>query len=81
MPNREIISKYYSEWWENGTNALEIPLRALNVRGHSVIVPKNTFFATPASVIHTGGEVIFADVTKNLCIDPESVKENVRGKR
>ena len=62
----------------SGTSALEIPLRALDVKGHSVIVPTNTFFATPASVIHAGGEVIFADVTENLCIDPESVKENIR---
>jgi len=61
----------------SGTSALEIPLRALDVRGHSVIVPTNTFFATPASVIHAGGKVIFADVTENLCIDPESVKENI----
>ena len=62
----------------SGTSALEIPLRALDVEGHSVIVPTNTFFATPASVIHAGGEVIFADVTENLCVDPESVKENIR---
>ena len=62
----------------SGTSALEIPLRALDVKGHSVIVPTNTFFATPASVIHAGGEVLFADVTDNLCIDPESVKENIR---
>ena len=62
----------------SGTSALEIPLRALDVKGHSVIVPTNTFFATPASVIHAGGEVIFADVTENLCTDPESVNENIR---
>jgi dTDP-4-amino-4,6-dideoxygalactose transaminase len=62
----------------SGTSALEIPLRALDAKGHSVIVPTNTFFATPASVIHAGGEVIFADVTENLCIDPESVMENIR---
>ena len=62
----------------SGTSALEIPLRALDVEGHSVIVPTNTFFATPASVIHAGGKVILADVTENLCIDPESVKENIR---
>ena len=62
----------------SGTSALEIPLRALDVKGHSVIVPTNTFFATPASVIHAGGKVIFADVTENLCIDPMSVKENIK---
>ena len=61
----------------SGTSALEIPLRALDIKGHSAIVPTNTFFATPASVIHAGGKVIFADVTENLCIEPESVKENI----
>lgn len=50
----------------------------IDVKGHSVIMPTNTFFATPASVIHAGGEVIFAAVTENLCIDTESVKENIR---
>lgn len=53
-------------------------LDEIDVKGHSVIVPTNTFFATPASVIHAGGKVIFADVTENLCIDTESVKKNIR---
>ena len=71
------VSTKYAIAVNSGTSALEIPLRALDVKGQSVIVPTNTFFATPASVIHAGGEVIFADVTENLCIDPESVKENI----
>ena len=62
----------------SGTSALEISLRALDVKGHSVIVPTNTFFATPASVIHAGGKVVLVDITENLCIDPESIKENIR---
>ena len=72
------IGTKYAIAVNSGTSALEIPLRALDVSEQSVIVPTNTFFATPASVIHAGGEVIFADVTENLCIDPESVKENIR---
>ena len=74
----EYVGTRYAIAVNSGTSALEIPLRALDVKGHSVIVPSNTFFATPASVIHAGGEVIFADVNENLCIDPESVKENIR---
>ena len=61
----------------SGTSALEIPLRALDVRDSSVIVPTNTFFATPAAVIHAGGKVIFADVTENLCLDPDSVRRKI----
>ncbi|MFC1897622.1 DegT/DnrJ/EryC1/StrS family aminotransferase, partial [Chloroflexota bacterium] len=61
-----------------GTSALEIPLRALDIQGSSVIVPTNTFFATPAAVIHAGGKVIFADTTDNLCLDPDSVKQKIQ---
>ena len=61
----------------SGTSALEIPLRVLDVQGSSVIVPTNTFFATPAAVIHAGGKVIFADVTENMCLDPDSVREKI----
>ncbi len=62
----------------SGTSALEIMLRALDIAGSSVIVPTNTFFATPASVVHGGGKVIFADCTENLCLDPKSVKKGIR---
>ena len=72
------VGTKYAVAVNSGTSALEIPLRALDVKGHSVIVPTNTFFATPASVIHAGGKAIFADVTENLCIEPESIKENIR---
>ncbi|HYB59516.1 MAG TPA: DegT/DnrJ/EryC1/StrS family aminotransferase [Candidatus Acidoferrales bacterium] len=62
----------------SGTSALEIALRALDIEGSSVIVPTNTFFATPASAIHAGGRVVFADVTDNLCLDPASVEQNIQ---
>jgi dTDP-4-amino-4,6-dideoxygalactose transaminase len=62
----------------SGTTALEIPLRTIDIKDSSVIVPTNTFFATPAAVIHAGGKVIFSDVADNLCIDPKGVKENIR---
>lgn len=62
----------------SGTSALEIILRCLDIQGHSVIVPTNTFFATPASVIHAGGRVIFADMTEDLCLDPRSVAAGIR---
>jgi len=78
----EKFSKYvgtkYAIATNSGTSALEILLRCINVKDSSVIVPTNTFFATPASVIHAGGKVIFADITDNLCIDPESVNEAIR---
>jgi len=72
------VGTKYAVAVNSGTSALEIALRALDVKDRSVIVPTNTFFATPASVIHSGGKVIFADITESLCIDPESIKEGIR---
>ena len=46
----------------SGTSALEIILRALDAAGKDVVVPTNTFFATPAAVLHAGARVSFADV-------------------
>ncbi len=54
----------------SGTSALEIILRSLDVAGKGVLVPTNTFFATPAAVLHAGGRVRFADVDPGtLCLD------------
>jgi len=74
----QYVDTKYAIAVNSGTSALEIILRALDIEGSSVIVPTNTFFSTPASVIHAGGNVIFADVTDNLCLDPENVKRNIR---
>ena len=74
----DYVGTKYAVAVNSGTSALEIMLRALDMGGSSVIVPTNTFFATPASVIHASGKVIFADVTDNLCIDPESVRQRIQ---
>lgn len=73
----EYVGTKYAVAVSSGTSALEIILRALDIESSSVIVPTNTFFATPASVIHAGGKVIFADATNNLCLDPASVRSQI----
>lgn len=74
----DYVGVKYAVAVNSGTSALEIILRALDIQGSSVVVPTNTFFATPASVIHAGGRVIFADITDNLCLTPESLQENIQ---
>ncbi len=67
----EFIGVKYAVAVNSGTSALEIPLRSFDIRNKSVIVPTNTFMATPLSVVHAGGKVTFVDVLKeNLSIDP-----------
>jgi dTDP-4-amino-4,6-dideoxygalactose transaminase len=77
----EEFSKYvgtkYAVAVNGGTSALEISLRAHDVKGHSVIVPTNTFFATPGAVLHSGAKPIFTDIGEDLCMDPESLKESI----
>eukprot|EP00927_Polykrikos_kofoidii_P032102 TRINITY_DN27440_c0_g1_i1.p1 TRINITY_DN27440_c0_g1~~TRINITY_DN27440_c0_g1_i1.p1 ORF type:complete len:1187 (-),score=182.11 TRINITY_DN27440_c0_g1_i1:220-3780(-) len=45
----------------SGTMALHIALRAIGVRGKTVITPSNTFFATQVAVENAGGRVLFAE--------------------
>lgn len=72
------VGTRYAVAVNSGTSALEISLRALDISGSSVIVPANTFFATPASAIHAGAKVIFADVADDLCLDPVSAEKKIR---
>jgi dTDP-4-amino-4,6-dideoxygalactose transaminase len=52
----------------NGTDALELTLRALGIgAGAEVIVPSNTFIATAAAVVRAGATPVFTDV------DPDSL--------
>ena len=70
----EFVGVKYAVAVNSGTSALEIPLRSFDVRNKSIIVPTNTFMATPLSVIHAGGRVTFVDVMKeNLSIDPSDL--------
>ncbi|MFQ5977041.1 MAG: DegT/DnrJ/EryC1/StrS family aminotransferase [Candidatus Heimdallarchaeota archaeon] len=62
----------------SGTSALEIPLRVLGINTGNVIVPTNTFFATPAAVLHSGANIKFVDIEWNsLGIDVEKTKEAI----
>jgi dTDP-4-amino-4,6-dideoxygalactose transaminase len=59
----------------NGTDALELALRAVGVeRGGQVIVPVNTFIATAEAVSRIGAAPVFVDVDPDyLLIDPDAV--------
>src|SRR5438445_9796233 len=60
----------------SGTSALEIILRTIGVEGREVVVPTNTFFATPAAVLHAGGLVRFADCDpQDFSLDTSSLHD------
>ena len=74
----EFTGTKYAVAVSNGTAALEIILRALEIDGQDVIVPTNTFLATAFAVIHAGNRVVFADSDPaTLCLDIEDVKRRI----
>ncbi|MEV8182578.1 DegT/DnrJ/EryC1/StrS family aminotransferase [Specibacter sp. NPDC078692] len=63
----------------NGTDALELALRATGVRARGeVILPANSFVATAEAVARIGAVPVFVDVDPlHLLIDPEKVADAV----
>jgi dTDP-4-amino-4,6-dideoxygalactose transaminase len=62
----------------NGTDALELPLRALDVgAGDEVILPANTYIATAEAVAATGARPVLVDCDEHHLIDPTKVKDAI----
>ena len=69
----------YAVGTANGTCALEIILRAIDVKGKTVVVPSHTFIATAVAAIHAGAKVIFADCQReNFQMDPNDLRRKIR---
>lgn len=59
----------------NGTSALYLALRALDVgAGDEVITVANTFFATAEAISMTGAKPIFVDIDENCLIDSTKIE-------
>lgn len=62
----------------NGTDALELALRAAGIgRGDQVILPANTFVATAEAVMRAGAEIVLVDNDADYLIDPASVADHL----
>ncbi|HEY8563197.1 MAG TPA: DegT/DnrJ/EryC1/StrS family aminotransferase [Pyrinomonadaceae bacterium] len=63
----------------NGTDALEIGLKAIGVQaGDEVLVPANTFFATAEAVGNVGATPVFIDIEPRFYnIDPAKIEEKI----
>ena len=67
----------------NGTDAIELALRAVGVRpGDGVVVPANTVSATIAAVLAAGGIPVFCDVDlATMTLSPERLRTLLRSSR
>jgi dTDP-4-amino-4,6-dideoxygalactose transaminase len=63
----------------NGTDAIELALRATGLPvGAEVVLPANTFVATAEAVVRAGGRPVFADVDPDyLLLDPLCVSKAI----
>ncbi len=62
----------------NGGQALLGLLEYAGVRGKDVVVPTNTFMATPLAVQRAGGRVVFADSNRaDLCLSVEDLERRL----
>ncbi|AYG03190.1 DegT/DnrJ/EryC1/StrS family aminotransferase [Gryllotalpicola protaetiae] len=89
-PQVEAFEREYAEYIGvehcigvgNGTDAIELALRALGVgSGDEVIIPANTFVATAEAVWRTGARPVLVDVdAAHLLIDPAKVEAAITEK-
>jgi len=71
----------YSISCGNGTDAIELVLRALDIKdGDEVIVQANTFIATALAVTRTGATPIFVDNGIDYLVDIENVQRAITKK-
>ncbi len=65
----------------NGTAAIEVALRALCVRGKTVVLPTNTFIATAVAALNAGAKLKILDIENDyygLC--PEALERELKKK-
>lgn len=69
---KEFVHTAFCVGVANGTDALEIGLRSLNLPMQSeVIVPANSFISTSEAVTTSGHNIVFCDIdpqTSNICV-------------
>jgi dTDP-4-amino-4,6-dideoxygalactose transaminase len=76
----EFITASHCVAMANGTDAIEIALRALGVgRGDECIVPANTFIATAEAVARAGATPVLVDCAddETYLVDPDAVEAAV----
>lgn len=78
----EYIGTKYCTGCGNGTDALEIILKSLNIgAGNEVIVPALSWIATAEAINNVGAEPVFVDINPdNFTIDIRKIEEKITKK-
>lgn len=68
-----VIGTRYAVATGSGTQALEISIRSLRLKGKRVAVPTNTYIASPQAVLHSGSYIHFVDSDVDMNMNPDSL--------
>ena len=81
---KRFVKSKYCVSLGNGTDALEIAVKSLNLKkGSEIIVPVNTWISTAEAVVNNGFKLVFCDVDLNdysICIKDLKKKINSKTK-
>ncbi len=79
---KAFVHADYAVAVSSGTAALEIALRALDVRKKTVLMPTNTFFATSIAAVNAGADFRLLDIEgESLSIDPGALESALQKSR
>ena len=77
----EYIGSKHSIGCDNGTNAIFLGLKALNIgNGDKVITVPNTAIPTVSAIRQAGAEPVFVDVNESALIDVNKIEEKIDSK-
>ena len=75
---KKLIGAKYAVAVSNGTVAIELALRCLNIQGKTVLIPANTFSATAIAAINAGGNIGLVDVEEeNFSLSPNELEKEI----
>tara|TARA_B100000579_G_scaffold333785_1_gene284283 strand:- start:2716 stop:3852 length:1137 start_codon:yes stop_codon:yes gene_type:complete len=78
---KEFIGTKYGLGVGNGTDALYIAMKALNIgAGDEVITTSNTAVPTVTAIVNTGAKPVFVDVNKYYLIDDKLIQNKISKK-
>lgn len=74
----EYTGSKYALGVANGSDALYLSMKALGIgSGDEVITAPNSFIASAWTIANTGAKVVFADVRRDMNIDPDAVEKAI----
>jgi len=74
-----LIGAKYAVAVTNGTVAIELALKVLDVKNKVVLIPSNTFFATSVAVTNAHGKIGLVDAEdENFALSPDDLEKKIR---